>query len=171
MNFALQKALWGNVFIIGACLASSGRSLFQLYSMMSEALSDICPDQTVAFPIPYGCFCGLNSDDDIGVLRPVDTFDTICLEHDKCYRDSDCSGLEIYLANYEWSAHKNIECSWLQSRCMRVVCECDKALCDAMAAESVKSGCRTYQNDPKCPDDDKRKGFPAIIYQIYNIFN
>jgi hypothetical protein len=57
------------------------------------------------FPIPYGCWCGLNGPFP-GMADPIDNFDQLCKDHDLCFdkgrNELKCSWFDMYVRVYNW---------------------------------------------------------------------
>ena len=100
------------------------------------------------FPIPYGCFCGveLGPEDQ---FKPMDEFDEACRIHDHCYDDAlkipGCEGEKEYIHDYKWSKNgTEIICDPSNDPCGKALCHCDSTVITKIAKESKKDGCRLH---------------------------
>ena len=60
-------------------------ALWNLATMATKVIK--CP--LPVFPIPYGCWCGINVTPNPQIPDPIDEFDAACRDHDHCYEDGD----------------------------------------------------------------------------------
>ena len=125
------------------------------------------------FPIPYGCYCG-PSDDDVS-FDPVDAFDAACLVHDNCYREAPEHGCrdqwDSWVKGYAFTVRdKEITCPADQSECLRFICGCDKAVVEALVAESVNASCPDLFKPKKCPGKKESTAGKTITNVLGSLF-
>ncbi|XP_023342172.1 phospholipase A2 isoform X2 [Eurytemora carolleeae] len=136
----------------GLAVDDNQRSIIQLALMVAESIDCSFP----YFPIPYGCWCGITIPYPPVHEEPVDEFDATCKVHDHCYDDAveyGCDWLDEYVWSYDWDFDENnvITCSEDQDICQKMMCNCDKAVAEALKETAAEYGCPA--SDPGCPEE------------------
>ncbi|XP_018021382.2 otoconin-90 isoform X2 [Hyalella azteca] len=106
----------------------SRRSVKDLYNMLT--CSTNCDPLSYK---GYGCYCGF-----MGAGAVVDGIDRCCKIHDWCYETArQCSGLQWYMAPYDWHCYYGHPiCApaprWRRRSCGQQLCECDRAFAECL---------------------------------------
>jgi len=105
------------------------------------------------FPLPYGCWCGVNLGPEDETLVPINDFDAACKVHDHCYdatanSSSSCASYHEYATNYHWKIDENKEIVCLDdvkdNPCARKYCDCDRTVISTLAKLSKEQGCQKH---------------------------
>ena len=89
------------------------RGIAQFAAIVNKVLDNICPLVALKL-LNYGCFCGLQETWPPLYNKTMDSFDSLCLEHDWCWHQVNHAGCSSY---WEWYSYYFIEeMVWIPSK-------------------------------------------------------
>ncbi|CAG5124804.1 unnamed protein product [Candidula unifasciata] len=140
----LPPRIDGRIWAEAGPLSRPKRHILQLCTLVSVHTNRACWDYN-----NYGCFCGLGNADS----SPVDSADSCCRSHDRCYTNIQCFLLYPHFVSYSYectSAGCQCTDSPTVSPCAYFTCKCDLKLSRCLAKAPFNPSFSSYNRD-QCP--------------------